>query len=167
MFLQRHPQGNDLNYKVSTDYSIDNDLIKINFEIHNCEKFYVCRSFSHDARKNWGLWEFDVVEFFVRAVGEEEYLEIQVSPLNQQFMLKIISPREIFYTPLDYSFKSTVNNKDNITQVSLELPNLWNTRDLEGNFFAILGSDQRNYFAMNLDESCAPNFHRTDLFKKL
>lgn len=167
MFLQRHPQGVDLNYKVFTEYSINNDLIKIKFEIHNCDKFFVSQAFSHDGRKNWGLWNYDVVEFFVRALGDEEYLEVQVSPLNQQFMLKVIKPRKVFYTPLSYSFYSTVNTKNNITQVSMELPNMWNTCDLEGNFFAILGSNQKNYFAMNLDEKKAPDFHRTDLFKKL
>ena len=43
MFLQRHPQGADLNYKVFTEYSINNDLIKIKFEIHNCDKFFRVR----------------------------------------------------------------------------------------------------------------------------
>lgn len=130
---------------------------------------YVSNHFSNKAYRNWGLWNFDVVEFFFRPIGtKNEYLELQVSPLNQQFQLCIVEPRNIFYTPLDLNFDSHVNKSDDQISIDLVIPNTWNTLDFEGNFFAILGSDAtRSYLAANVDTSVAPNFHRPDLFRKL
>lgn len=39
------------------------------------------------------LWEYDVVEVFLRPPGGAEYLEIEVSPLGQWVDLRIIEPR--------------------------------------------------------------------------
>jgi hypothetical protein len=48
------------------------------------------------------LWDFDVVEVFLRPPGGPEYLEVEVSPLGQWLDLKVIVPRR----EVDWNWRS-------------------------------------------------------------
>jgi hypothetical protein len=136
--------------------------------IHNAK-------FGNDFRKNWELWNFDVVEAFLQLRSHEAdisapYLEIQVSPLNQKLALLILKPRVTFFTPLVLDFISKIETTDskwstqiklNLTQEFLSAGELW------GGFFACLGGPQRSYLALNPNPEEKPDFHRPELFKKL
>ncbi len=68
-----------------------------------------CR-FNHlDVNTAWGLdgpvdrlWEFDVVEVFLRSPHNPEYVEVEVSPLGQWLDLKVRVPRR----DVDWSWRS-------------------------------------------------------------
>jgi hypothetical protein len=128
-------------------------------------------------KKNWGLWNHDVVEAFIQVRNSVEeiqapYLEIQVSPLNQGFNLIILEPRKVFYTPLDLKFHHTTKLFETEAafgfqaNLSIELP--WRGKFYFGNFFACLGhGDSREYFALNPNKDEKPDFHRPELFVNL
>ncbi|MFZ4713546.1 MAG: hypothetical protein ACOYL6_07540 [Bacteriovoracaceae bacterium] len=132
---------------------------------------------SENAKKNWGLWNYDVVEAFlqVRNTVDEvraPYVEVQVSPLNQSFNLIITEPRKIYYTPLELKFAHQVKLFETEAaygfqaNLSLELP--WRGKFYFGNFFACLGyGENREYFALNPNHESAPDFHRPELFASL
>lgn len=70
------------------------------------------------------LWEFDVVEVFLRPPHRAEYYEIEISPLGQWLDLKIIEPRR----RVDASWQSSltvavsVDHSASRWQSALELP---------------------------------------------
>lgn len=130
--------------------------------------------FGPDPRKNWELWNFDVVENFLQPRNNAQnllapYLELQVSPLNQAFALMILKPRVSFYTPLQVPLESRVEltHERWLTQVTIKLPSGLEQGDVYGGFFACLGANDRGFFSLqpNLEER--PDFHRPELFKKL
>jgi hypothetical protein len=167
--LEAHPENKSLiKTDIAVDYQIAQDRIKLKFLISNYNTLNISDEFSDRACENWGLWNFDVIEFFVRASGANEYLELQTSLNNKQFILKIIRAREIYYTPMDLTFNSNSLADNGSITVEVDLPNIWNTTKLEGNFFAILGPcDSRCHYAWKLDPNTSADFHRPDLFEKL
>ncbi len=129
-------------------------------------------SFSLDTLDNIGLWNFDVVEVFLRKGNPNgEYLEVQVSPLGQKYALKVISPRLETLPVQELDFHSTQRETSNGFEVSIklsyaELPG--EDGDIYGNVFACLGTpDNRCYYALNINKEETPDFHRPDLFLNL
>jgi len=99
-----------------------------------------------------------------------EYLEIQVSPLNQPFALKIKEPRKLFYTPKELSFESHVELSENIWKTSLKIPfrDIGKGKYLYGNFHCCLGpSDKRVIYSLWPEGDKEPDFHRPDKFLEL
>ncbi len=133
--------------------------------------------FQAENAKNWGLWEYDVVEAFIQARNSVEevhapYVEIQVSPMNQGFNLIIVEPRKLYYTPLELNFTHEVKTFETEetygfqANISLVLP--WRDKFYFGNCFACLGhGEKREYFALNPNPELKPDFHRPELFALL
>lgn len=149
--------------------SAGRDGLSIKFEVPIREGAYTSSSFESEY-KNWGLWEYDVVEVFLtREATGIPYLEIQVSPLNQKFALLVKAPREETEYPEELPFKSSVKLLSKKWTAEIEVP--WSSMPGEdsfvrGNLHAILGKN-RNHFSLGLNEDEKPDFHRPDLFKFL
>lgn len=157
-------------HNVSVDWTVSAGSITFIFKVQNYRP-HTSDNFSEDYTKNWGLWDFDVVEVFVRKQNTEQYLEIQTSPKNQTFALLIEKPREVFHSPKELNFEVENYIQDNSWEAKLKL----NLEDIpgtssiiEGNCFACLGAkDQREYFALNINTEEQPDFHMPNLFIKL
>lgn len=124
-----------------------------------------------DPRKNWGLWNYDVVELFWSTDARHKtYTEWQVSPLGQGLELQIIKPRSIYFTPLTTSLKFAVNCKEHSWQTIFTLsqataaktPIFWGA-------YACLHDGQGHtwHFTHEIDPEGIPNFHQPEKFKTL
>lgn len=124
------------------------------------------KSFSSIPYKNWGLWEEDVVELFIRGEGAESYLEVQVGVSGASFQLIIEKPRVLYYTPIFNTIKATSSlNKDEF-KGSIFIPKDMipgDTKKLYGGMYAILGNP-REYYALNPNPEDKPDFHRPERF---
>jgi len=160
-------------FQVSYDYQLENDFINIEFKI-NQASFNTNPDFSLEHPKyNWGLWDYDVVEFFIQERSAVlntalPYYEFQSSPLEQNFQLHIIEPRKISSTPLDSHINSFVQKEGKKTkiQMKIDLKNFQNHHDLYAGFFACLGKE-RNYFTHHQEKLKKIDFHRPELFIKI
>lgn len=130
--------------------------------------------FGGDVRKNWELWNFDVVEAFLQLRPTPEavrapYLEVQISPLKQGLALVILEPRRAYYTPLEIVWHSqnSVAPGHWKTTVELELPSDFPDGELWGGLFACLGKGERDFYALNPNPEARPDFHRPELFRPL
>lgn len=130
--------------------------------------------FGPDPRKNWELWNWDVVETFIQLRSHPDdlrapYLELQLSPLNQGLALGIIEPRRKFYTPLKLDFQSTTTVGPTAweSMVKVVLPEEFPDGELWGGLFACLGSGEREFYSLNPNPEARPDFHRPELFQKL
>ncbi|MBL7665660.1 MAG: hypothetical protein JNM93_11055 [Bacteriovoracaceae bacterium] len=179
--LNRHQEvasGNKQNwkshqYEVSVDFKQGKNL-EINFEVKSKNAYLTSNDFGPDYKKNWGLWNYDVVEAFLQKRDKRgvasPYLEFQLSPKGQAFALVIIKPRQIYYTPLDFkiSSKSVVSGESWKAQLSIPSNVFLCEGELYGNFYACLGENQnREYYGMNLNPEEKPDFHRPEFFVKL
>jgi len=132
--------------------------------------------FHTDSRKNWGLWEHDVVEVFWqnRTFPDEinhPYLEWQIAPNNKHFFLEISRPRLVYATPLKYPI--TCNSR--FIGKNQWLAEFFIPTDLYAHFpyhhlglFAFLGpKNSRQFFALQGQPTLKPNFHRPENFLPL
>jgi hypothetical protein len=165
------------NSNISKDYApiviwkIIEDAIVFNFEfqgldsLNTSDKF--TKSFLDAPKNNWGLWEYDVFEVFISRDGIN-YLEVQVSPLSQNFVLSITKPRLEYKVPTKFTGKTeTISTNPWCAQIIIpinEIPG--KTNILTGNCFSVIGSGKREHFALNTNEESDPDFHRPDLFTK-
>lgn len=136
--------------------------------------WHVNPKFGEDPRKNWELWNWDVVEAFFQmrshaADTKAPYLELQISPRGQALCLVILRPREAFYTPLELPIKCSVDLFEGglATHVEVELPEELVGRELWGGLFSCLGEAPREYYALNPNPEERPDFHRPELFQRL
>lgn len=168
--------NNGLLPKSQVEYEIRENSLKIKFIVQT-ETNFSDSKFSHDYRKNWGLWDFDVVECFLQSRSSDvsrnsEYLEFQVSRLGQTFGLKIIKPREIYYTPLNLAIESTVSSGPESWETQIEIPfeclQHIEGNKVFGNFHVCLGDkSNRDYFSLWPNTDKAIDFHRPDTFQEL
>lgn len=136
--------------------------------------WHVNPKFGEDPRKNWELWNWDVVEAFLQLRSHPEdikapYLELQISPRGQLLCLVILRPREAFYTPLKFQCTSSIRAlEDGLeTLVEVELPEEFVGDELWGGLFSCLGVSPREYYASNPNPEERPDFHRPELFLRL
>jgi hypothetical protein len=173
--LLAHSSNKSSEYQVKFDYKLGTDAIDILFEVQFFKGLHSSSAFSQTPEKNWGLWEYDVVETFLQLRNHETddkapYLEIQISPLNQKFFLKIIEPRKIFYTPLKLEAKleSKSEGKFWVSKLNIPFQSIGLGTELYGNFFASLGPEnKKEYYAWKINPEMKADFHRPDLFRKL
>jgi len=169
--LRPHNSNISKDYTPTVKWKIDGDMIQFNFEFQGLnslnlnEKF--TKSFLDDPKNNWGLWEFDVFEVFITRDGVN-YLEVQVSPLSQNFVLSITKPRVEYEVPKVFTGETkTTALEPWCAQIIIPLSEIpGETNILTGNCFSIVGSKNREYFALNINEESDPDFHRPDLFTK-
>ena len=131
--------------------------------------------FGADYRKNWELWNFDVVEAFLQPRAHQgqldaPYLEVQISPLRQVLALVILKPREKLYTPLEFNYRAETQQVPGLWQarMELQLPAELAAGELHGGLFACLGAGpEREYHALNPNPEPRPDYHRPELFQRL
>lgn len=163
-------------FDVEVDYHCDGIFLLTNFIVtakSDFNEWQTSKKFENDYKKNWGLWDFDVVEIFIqnRKLDDEmyaPYLEFQVSPLNQPFALDIIKPREKYFSPevIDFETKVDVAINKWKTNIKIKLP--FDVISLYGNFHACLGTkEKRQYFSLNPNKEERPDFHLPKNFIKL
>lgn len=178
--LELH-HGQEENTEVYFDLIKEKTHLLFNFQVDygQSRPFYSNGFNLKDPQKNWGLWDYDVVELFFYAADRKSYYEFQLSPLNQGFQLEIFKPRISFCTPLDWSWQSDcqiIGNKSwkGFIKIPLEIfskgPQL-EFSEIFGNVHAILGEKNlRKYYSLNPykpSQGDGPDFHRPGHFIKL
>ncbi len=134
--------------------------------------WHIQDNFSFDTRKNWGLWNFDVVEVFwqnrqVETQLEAPYHEWQISPNNKSFCLDIATPRISYSTPLvcPIKFESQIQQNKWIANFIIPEAVYKNFKHHYLGVFAILGKEKdRSYYALNLPATTKPSFHLPEFF---
>jgi hypothetical protein len=174
-FLKKH-SGSHAEHAVKVNWSQVGRTLTLNFEVKKRTKkpWLVDEAFTSDWSKNWGLWNKDVVEAFIQLRPDANdtkapYLEVQLSPLNQPFALIIYEPRVNFQAPKSFELKSESQIEGSLwkAQLDLTLPQELAGNEIFGGFFACLGSDPREYYALEPNPENNPDFHRPELFLPL
>lgn len=158
-------QTNKSVYKPIVFYEIINQKLKVWFKCEGQNWNTTAKLPAHKIT-NWGLWEFDVFEVFLQIRGEnnDPYFEFQVSPLGQEFSLKILEPRKDFLENKEIFFQTQSEVFPDNWQASFEidLTDKLNPGDkLFGNFHAVLGpKENRNYYSLMISGKINhPDFH--------
>lgn len=127
-----------------------------------------------DPKKNWELWNQDVVEIFLQKRAYPKnfsapYTELEVSTLGDGFVLQIEKPRLITWTPLDFNWHYEAKKiSDHQYSISIEVPSfeekyLW--------YVGIFGSfgpkDSKEYYSFNPNRGTNANFHLPQYFLPL
>lgn len=169
--LQAHPISKPSDSAVKVNYHLGSDHLLVEFDVIT-HKMYTNNKYTQESWDNWGLWDTDVVEVFIKKDALNlEYLELQVSPLNQKFALLIKKPREDFskaspkFTKIE-SLKTDKGFRARFVIDYKDIPGEGN--ELFANFHACLGpTDKREYFSFNLNPEANPDFHRPEYFKSI
>lgn len=156
------------------NYSVQRKLNKLQFNFNitkpttynwNTSKHYL-----QNHHGNWGLWEYDVIEFFIQPRENDSqilspYYEFQLSPSNQTFELIIKSPRKCTFSPLKSNMQFKCQHKADLWsgEVTLVLPD---SKYYYGDVCAVLGEqNNREYYSFATDDDII-DFHRPQNFKK-
>lgn len=165
-------QSNTTSHQVMVDWEISPDnFVEFLFTVKNITP-KSDPNFSMDYKKNWGLWDFDVVEVFLqRGENSEQYLEFQTSSLGQPFALLIKKARVEFSPPdvLEVKVQTLLENGNWTSKISVPLSDIPGDGNiLRGNCFCCLGSkEQREYYGLNINLDEQADFHRPELFTVL
>lgn len=156
--------------QVSVNWELNQQLLTFSFTVSS----YVPNTnhnFTKSYQDNWGLWDYDVVEVFLKKENTNSYLELQTSPLNQPFALIIEKPREKYFSPKDLllSIENEVLEQKWKAKITIPISSIpGEGSKIFGNCFACLGKQEnREYFALNLNSEQTPDFHRPELFIQL
>jgi len=169
--LQSHHKNPESQLVPHIQWNMQQNRIVFDFTVKGYSETHanISNEFFAGFGKNWGLWEYDVVEVFLR-FGDGPYLEMQCSPLGQLYALNIITPREDF-SVLDKLSSSAISKVDNDTWTSSmsihfeDIPGFGDKTNLNGNCFTCLGGkDAREYYALKINGEENADFHRPDLF---
>jgi hypothetical protein len=173
MILLKPHQQTPTDSSVKVNYERSKGKWIFNFEVISSQNWQTDKKFLNRPEKNWELWKKDVVEVFFQPRSHAEdfsapYLELQVSPLNQGFQLMILSPREIFYTPLDLNWDSKVKLGDHSWKSEIQLDWAYDSRKtfFYAGFFACLNKPQC-FFSDEHHQTEKPDFHRPEFFRCL
>ena len=130
------------------------------------------QAFGWDPRKNWGLWEKEVVEVFFQPDGRGTYYEWQLSPQGQAFCLDVHQPRQITSCPVMpryHHYSQLQQRQDTITwyaRFSLLSDESLNQGKI--GFYASLSWGKFHfYFSHHQPPEFPPDFHRPDLFNAI
>lgn len=144
--------------------------LEFEFEILTKEALNLC---PYTGKSIWGLWDYDVVEIFLQERKNPNevnapYYEFQLSPGNKQFFLKIIRPREIYYSPLHLAWlgKTETTNQGWKAQFNLSQLPITCNKHLYMGVFAILGKNDKSYFSYKPNDDIL-DYHRPQHFSKL
>lgn len=174
-FLKKHAPGPSL-HTIKVNWTRHGDDVTIDFQVQkrSSAPWLADPAMTDDWRKNWGLWNNDVVEAFLQLRSHDEdvtapYLEIQLSPLNQPLALIIVEPRKKFHAPaeLRYEHRAETDGRSFSGQMKVTLPADLRGEKLFGGCFACLSENPREYFALNPNPEANPDFHRPELFISL
>ncbi len=167
--LRPHHSNTSNEFSPRVGWTIDDEMIHFKFEMQGSSQINGNPKFStnylDNPDKNWGLWEHDVFEVFISKDGES-YLEVQISPLGQNFVLKIKKPRKVFESPASFSGKTeTISTKPWHCLISIPFSDIpGSSKSLTGNCFCVVGEAKREFYALNINSEKDPDFHRPELF---
>ncbi|MEW6055062.1 MAG: hypothetical protein AB1540_00480 [Bdellovibrionota bacterium] len=158
--------------QVKVEFDLDSRaaLLKAKFKVDGVPSF--TNSKLPMGASAWGLWEWDVVEVFLRASPQPTYYEFQISPLGQYFELEIFKPRKKFNKDFSSGFthsSKVLSETAWEAEFGIPLKKLGWTgakEDLQGNAFAILGKP-RSYWSLFLPAQEKPDFHLPRHFKPI
>lgn len=134
------------------------------------------------AKSHPGLWEKDVVEVFIKPEPNEDYFEIEVSPLGQWLVAHVLKPRVDvdFNWKSDLKLKAEIDERQRIWRAFLVVPfqrmiepapedrppqvgEVWRL-----NLFRITGEDSnREYLSWRPTFTALPDFHVPQSFGNL
>jgi hypothetical protein len=116
-----------------------------------------------DAKKNWQLWNFDVVEVFYQCSEDNlSYKELEVTPTGFGLCLEITKPRVIYHTPLNWSFKHDTSYDDTSAVITLSIEE--KQMPFRAGFYAHLGHE---FYSLVQMPHGSADFHRPQDFLKL
>lgn len=171
-FLKKHAPSH-AHHTVKINWQRADREVVLEFQVNkrDSSSWLADEKYTQDYKENWGLWEQDVVEGFLQLRSHPDdvnapYLEVQVSPLNQPFALVIIEPRKTFHPPqkLSFTHEVQVENRSWRAVMKIQLPDDLKGESLYGGFFACLGHEPREFFALEPNPEPNPDFHRPELF---
>ncbi len=169
--LNPHRSNSSHNFSVLYEIKKGPNSLSVNFLVKNLlKKWNVDHSFSTTDYNNLGLWNFDVVEVFLKEIdtrqetNEFNYTEFEFSPLNQILCLEIIRPREEFFIRSDIILKSKSSYTTDEWHLQTEIP-IKTEKQYKGSLFAALGPlGMREYFAIKPNQDFKPDFHQPNNF---
>lgn len=114
----------------------------------------------------WGLWEHEVVEWFIAGPGED-YLEIELSPHGHHLALRLSGVRQVVERELPLSY--TASRGGGRWSGEARIPVAWlPAGPWRVNAYGIHGlNDARIYLAAYPTSGQAPDFHQLDSFRPL
>lgn len=170
-----YPHRGESSFEVTACFKIKRDFIWVIFQV--TKKNNISWHTPHHGKKhyyeNWGLWEYDVVEFFLQGRDHKKdfsspYIEFLLSPHGESFALKTHEPRKIIETPLNLDFRGTCELNDNKWLAEMKIKNPFSHHYLYGNFHACLEKgSRREYWSSFYIPSEKPDFHRPREFAQL
>lgn len=168
-YLKSHCSNPNTNTEITVDWRLNSEFIEFEFQVTTNIGPRTSTEFTNNYQDNWGLWEYDVVEVFIKKEGNT-YLELQVSRFEQPFALIIEKPREVFYKPKELKTEFSSTNIGNTWKSLIkipfsEIPGTGNI--LYGNCFSCLGHGNRSFYGLNINTDSSPDFHRPELFINL
>ncbi|MCO4753174.1 MAG: hypothetical protein KC478_01765 [Bacteriovoracaceae bacterium] len=151
-------------------FSVEGNSLLASFGLELKSPVFTSDEFS-EGYKNWGLWDYDVFELFLskNEGTKTPYLELQVSPLNQQLALMIETPRQKWFYPETIGLQTTALVEGNMwkSTIKINLDDIPGSSNIVyGNAHAILGNP-RKHFSLVPNTESAPDFHRPELFREI
>jgi len=177
LFLIHSEYQSPENYSVEFEISEKRHYLEIHFSvISHLNSWNTSELFSHDPRKNWGLWEKDVVEVFWQNRKNSHdhiapYFEWQSTPNHKNFCLEVTKIRTCYHTPMNCPVQfvpgqTTPTHWHTTIKVPPSFYSQQNHPYL--GIFAILGpSRKRQYYSLNAQKMLKPDFHRPEFFLPL
>jgi hypothetical protein len=118
-------------------------------------------------------FQFDVVEIFVTTSATRfPYYEIELSPYDEDFQVKIRAPKR-FENGVNLGVQHSVQRNGGHWTATVQIPLAaigWtgDPKKIIGNAFAILGEGKaRSYYSLFLKPQKKPNFHQPQEFRPL
>ncbi len=162
--LKGHWANSHNDYQVQIDAHYQQGQFLLDFQLQTPTCWNLASGFNDDARKNWGLWQKDVVEVFLQKKNQDDYQEFQFSPDEKSLELVIHRPRKILSTPLIASAPWKCHKLQEKTWHCQWKMDLNQPQEYKIGVFAILGFEQRCYFSLNPNSEEQADFHRPELF---
>lgn len=144
---------------------------KINYKVRTQSMNISFDKFNLSNSNNWELWEFDVVEAFLKREKTSEYLEVQASPIGQRLALHIVKPRVEYSILEHHHFRVEHSQREDGFDITLiiSLSDIPGDGDIVfGNVFSCLGlSEERCFYGLTINKDERADFHRPELFQNL
>ncbi len=162
-----YPAASTLQHPVQVQFRIEEEFLKITFEVQ-AKVINAKPVFSSDDYP----YKFDVVEiFFSVSPTRFPYYELEVSPLDQVFQVRVNALDKPFINNIETGFLHQTRRTEFGWQAELQIPlkNLnWNgdIKSIIGNVYAIQGkSPARSFWSLSAIPKAKPNFHQPQFFK--
>ena len=148
----------------------ESDHVHIDFHLQDQGlSFWIQAPFYHDPAPSekgpslWGLWNHEVVEFFL--VGEDmQYLEAEFGPHGHHLLLWLDKPRNILHKHLSVTYHTQITN--NRWQGEGHISSQHLPKNItRWNLFSIHGTNEhRRYQCMFPMQTPKPDFHQPHQF---